>query len=330
LPPSSLVGEYQPVELKRRELRKAFTSLGFDEAINLSFIDVAHDEQFELLPSFGLSQLRENEKAAGVTLSNPILDEAIRMRPTLLPGLLESVRHNLNHGNRDVRLFESGRVFANSAAGELPVEREALGLIATGGTNEEGYAQATRDSDFFELKGALEAAIDAMNLPPLVFSEANVKHLREGQAARVTLVEGTTIGSIGRLAEPIAAAYKFRQPVFVAELDLTTLLDSRERSIQYSPLPRYPAVMRDVTLLVGRGVPFAQLVQAIESETIPNYAGVKLVGIYEGANIPADKRSVTLRMEYRSDEGTLRDEEVEERHRELIDSLITKFNAELH
>jgi len=330
LPPSSLAGEYQPAELKRRALRKAFTSLGFDEAINFSFIDVAHDEQFELLPSFGLSQLRENEKASGVTLSNPILDEAIRMRPTLLPGLLESVRHNLNHGKRDVRLFEIGRVFANSAAGELPVEREALGLIATGGANEEGYAQATRDSDFFELKGAQEAAIDAMNLPPLVFSEASVTHLRDGQAARVTLADGTAIGSIGRLAESIAAAYKFRQPVFVAELDLTTLLDSPERSIQYSPLPRYPAVMRDVTLLVGRGVPFAQLVQAIDSETIPNYAGVKLVGIYEGANIPSDKRSVTLRMEYRSDEGTLRDEEVEERHRELIDSLITKFNAELH
>jgi phenylalanyl-tRNA synthetase beta chain len=330
LPPSSLAGEYQPAEMKRRELRKAFTSLGFDEAINLSFIDAAHDEQFELLPSFGLSQLRENEKASGVTLSNPILDEAIRMRPTLLPGLLESVRHNLNHGNRDVGLFEIGRVFSNSEAGELPEEREAFGIIATGGANEEGYAQATRDTDFFELKGALEAAIDAMNLLPLVFSKANVKHLREGQAARVTLVDGTAIGRMGRLAESIATAYKFRQPVFVAELDLTTLLDSRERSIQYSPLPRYPAVMRDVTLLVGRGVTFAQLVQAIGSETIPSYAGVRLVGIYEGANIPADKRSVTFRMEYRSDEGTLRDEEVEERHRELIDSLITKFNAELH
>ncbi|HEV2826169.1 MAG TPA: phenylalanine--tRNA ligase subunit beta [Pyrinomonadaceae bacterium] len=334
LPASSLAGEYQPAEMKRRELRKAFTSLGFDEAINFSFIDVAHDEQFEVLPAFHLSRQWENESGAAVTLSNPILDEAIRMRPTLLPGLLESVRHNLNHGNRDVRLFEIGRVFANSETSalsdKLPNEREALGLIATGGANEEGYAQATRDTDFFELKGALEAAIDAMSLAPLIFSEANVKHLREGQAARVTLADGFPIGSIGRLAESIATAYKFRQPVYVAELDLTTLLDSRERSIQYSPLPRYPAVMRDVTLLVGREVAFAQLVQVIDSETIPNYAGTKLVGIYEGANIPSDKRSITLRMEYRSDEGTLRDEEVEERHRELIDSLVAKFSAQLH
>jgi phenylalanyl-tRNA synthetase beta chain len=334
LPPSSLAGEYQPAEMKRRELRKAFTSLGFDEAISFSFIDVAHDEQFELLPAFSLPRLSGNESGSAVTLSNPILDEAIRMRPTLLPGLLESARHNLNHGNRDVRLFEIGRVFANSGAGELldklPNEREALGVIATGGANEEGYAQARRDTDFFELKGALEAAIVAMNLAPLAFSPANVKHLREGQTARVTLADGTPIGSVGRLAESIATVYKFRQPVFVAELDLTVLLNSRERSIQYSPLPRYPAVMRDVTLLVGREVTVAQLVQAIDSETIPNYAGVRLVGTYEGANIPADKRSITLRMEYRSDEGTLRDEEVEERHRELIDSLVAKFSAQLH
>jgi phenylalanyl-tRNA synthetase beta chain len=334
LPPSSLAGEYQPAEMKRRELRRAFTSLGFDEAINFSFIDLAHDEQFELLPAFRLPRLLENEGSAAVTLSNPILDEAIRMRPTLLPGLVESVRHNLNHGNRDVRLFEIGRVFANSQAGELrdklPNEREALGVIATGGANAEGYAQAIRDTDFFELKGALEAAIDAMNLPLLVFSEANVKHLREGQAASVTLADGTRIGSVGRLAESIATAYKFRQSVFVAELDLTTLLDALERPIQYSPLPRYPAVMRDVTLLADRATSFAQLVRAIESQTIPNYAGVSLVGTYEGANIPADKRSITLRMEYRSDEGTLRDEEVEECHRELVKSLITKFGAELH
>jgi phenylalanyl-tRNA synthetase beta chain len=88
--------------------------------------------------------------------------------------------------------------------------------------------------------------------------------------------------------------------------------------------------MRDVTLLVDRAVSFVELVQAADSHAIPDYSGVTLVGTYEGTNIPADKRSITLRMEYRSDEGTLRDEAVEEQHRELIDSLVTKFGAELH
>jgi phenylalanyl-tRNA synthetase beta chain len=132
------------------------------------------------------------------------------------------------------------------------------------------------------------------------------------------------------LAESLATSYKFRQAVFVAELDLTALLDSEGRSTQYTPLPRYPSVVRDVTLLVSREVNFAEMVRAIESEEIANYTGVKLVGVYEGENIPEDKRAITLRMEYRSNEGTLRDEEVEELHRGLIDSLISKFSAKLH
>jgi phenylalanyl-tRNA synthetase beta chain len=165
----------------------------------------------------------------------------------------------------------------------------------------------------------------------LGFEKASVKHLREGQSARITLLaDGTAIGNIGRLAESISNSYKFRQPVYVAELDLTTLLESEGRLTQYTPLPRYPSVVRDVTLLVSREVTLAELVQAVESELIPNYAGVSLVGVYEGENIPQDQRSITLRMEYRSDDRTLRDEEVEERHRGLIDSLMIKFRAKLH
>ena len=325
LPPSNFAGEYQPAERKRRDLRRAFTSLGFDEAINFSFIETAHDDEVELLPG-----LKTEADTSLVSLKNPILDDATRMRPTLLPGLLQAVRHNLNHGNRDVRLFEIGRVFASFSARELPQERDSLALIATGGALEEGRAQAARENDFYELKGALEAAIEAMKLGPLTFSKANLKHLREGQAARVTSADGTAVGSIGRLAESIATSYKFRQPVYVAELDLTAVLDSEPRPTQYLPLPRYPGVVRDVTLLVSRDVNFADLVQFVDSEQIANYAGVMLVGTYEGKNIPADKRAITLRLEYRSGEGTLRDEEVEERHRGLIDLLLIKFSAKLH
>jgi phenylalanyl-tRNA synthetase beta chain len=108
------------------------------------------------------------------------------------------------------------------------------------------------------------------------------------------------------------------------------LLESGERLVQYKPLARYPSVVRDVTLLVGREISFAELAQAIGSESVVDYSGAKLVGIYEGHNIPESKRSVTLRIEYRSDERTLRDEEVEERHRALIDSLLSKFSAKLH
>jgi phenylalanyl-tRNA synthetase beta chain len=333
LPPSKMAGEYQPAEMKRRDLRRAFKSLGYDEAINFSFIDTAHDEQFELLPGLDAAASEPAEKRL-VTLNNPIIEESGRMRPTLLPGLLEAVRHNLNHGIRDVCLFEIGRVFAGSAAAalrdDLPAEREALGLIATGGALEEGYAQAAREIDFYALKGALEAAVDATKLGPLGFTNANAKHLRTGQAAKIVLPDGTAVGSIGKLAEAIVTAYKFRQPVYIAELDLSALFASEQRPTQYTPLPRYPSVVRDVTLLISRHVNFAEVVQVVESKKVADYASAMLVGVYEGENIPESKRSVTLRIEYRSDERTLRDEEVEERHRGLIDSLLEKFSAELH
>jgi phenylalanyl-tRNA synthetase beta chain len=326
LPPSNIAGEYQPAEMNRRALRRILKGLGFDEAINFSFIDTTHDDEFEPVPAMVAS----GDRTRLVTLGNPILENVTRMRPTLLPGLMESVRNNLNHGTRDVRLFEIGRIFGVSQASELPVEREALALIATGGITEEGWAQAPREIDFYELKGALEAAVDGMKLGPLAFSKATIKHLREGQSATIALIDGTSIGTIGRLSETIAANYKFRRPVYLAELDLSALLESSQRSVQYKPLPRYPSVVRDVTLLVGRDISFAELLDAVDSENIADYSSARLVGTYEGKNIPEDKRSVTLRIEYRSEEGTLRDAQVEERHRKLIDSLMKKFNAELH
>jgi phenylalanyl-tRNA synthetase beta chain len=146
----------------------------------------------------------------------------------------------------------------------------------------------------------------------------------------VSLADGTNIGSIGVLSETISASYKFRQRVYVAELNLTPVFEIAEHEIKYKPLPRYPSVVRDVTLLVDRNIGLSELVAGIESEKLEDYQGVKLVGTYEGQNIPDDKRSITLRVEYRSDQRTLRDEEVEERHRRLLDSLLKKFSAELH
>ena len=98
---------------------------------------------------------------------------------------------------------------------------------------------------------------------------------------------------------------------------------------RYKPLPRYPAVVRDVTLLVARDIALADVVAAADSESISDYSGAKFVGTYEGKNIPEGMRSVTLRIEYRSSEGTLRDETVDEHHRALVDSLVEKFSAEI-
>ncbi|MEP6635723.1 MAG: hypothetical protein ABJB97_03290, partial [Acidobacteriota bacterium] len=288
------------------------------------FIDAAHDDQFDLIPDFS------GQTQGFITLKNPILEEAVRMRPTLLPGLLEALRHNLNHGVRDVRLFESGRVFAEAAAGELPIEREAVAFIATGGAAEADRAQALREIDFYDLKGALEAAVTDMNLASLRFAKSQARHLRQGQAADIVLHDGTAVGSLGRLADSVADSYKFRQPVYVGELDLTKLLAAAVQVVQYKPLPRFPSVVRDVTILLDRHVPLEELLRAVAAEKVEDCRDASLVGTYEGSNIPEGKRTVTLRIEYRSDERTLRDEEVEERQRRLIDTLLQKYSAQLH
>lgn len=326
LPPATMAGEYQPAEMKFRALRRALNAFGFDEAINFSFI--AQEDRVELIPAL---RGHENNQQQ---LANPIIEDAAWMRSTLLPGLLSSVRHNLNHGIRDVRLFEIGRVFAGlpgaaaHASDDLPEEYLALAIVGTGGALEEEKAQPQREIDFFDLKGAVETAVDWMNLSPLSFSQASVQHLRVGQTARIKLSDGTDIGTIGRLAEHVAAAYKFRQPVYVLELDLTALVDGPEKLIQYSPLPRYPSVLRDISLLVNRNVALEEIFKVVNEQRVPDCRSVKLVGTFEGANIQSSKRSVTIRLEYRSDERTLRDEEVEERHTRLTSSLLEAFAAE--
>ena len=325
LPPASLAGEYHSSERRKRALRQALSALGHNEAISLSFIDAAVDDQFELIPAFAVAG---DQPEKFVTLRNPIIEDWTRMRPSLLPGLLNAVRHNLNQGTRDVSLFELGRAFRAGKKGELPVEREVLTLAATGGVLEADKAGAPRDFDFYDLKGALDSAREALKLPGLDYHAAEVKHLRAGQSAAVS-INGTRIGSIGRLAEAAAGIHKFRQPVFVAEIDLTALLEIKELPVLYARLPRFPSIVRDVSLLVDRKVTVAELILAANVQKVENCVGVMFVGVYEGEGIPEGKRSVTLRFEYRASDRTLRDEEVDELHWPLVKGLQEKFAAEV-
>jgi phenylalanyl-tRNA synthetase beta chain len=334
LPPSPVTGEYLAGDRRRRASRQVLTALGFNEAVSISFIEESSaveetgESRYEPVPGL---QTVEGE-GAFVMLSNPIIEGARLMRPSLLPGLLEATRHNFNHGTRDVRLFELGRVFAAGGASEggdasRPVEVEAFALLVTGEALEEGRATA-RAADFFDLKGALEAASDAMHVGELEVAPASVRHLREGQSARVKL-GGREVGHAGRLSEELAARYKFRQPVYVAEVSLTALLATGERPARYTPLPRFPGVARDVSLVADRRVTFGELRRAVHALGLAECRGVALVDVYEGANMPEGKRSLTLRVEYRADDRTLRDEEVDATHARVVAALEGEFGAQL-
>lgn len=323
LPASGSAGEYQPTEPGKKDLRKTLASLGFNEAISYSFIDVRNDEKFDLIPNL----IGENLEEKFVTLEDSIIEGATRMRPSLLSGLLDAVRTNFNHQKRDVKLFEIGKVFsASEKENDLPNERELLALVLTGSETLQNKAAPLRQLDFYDAKGALESAIDATKLPSLDFRATDAKHLRKGQSAEI-LSNGKSVGTIGRLDDEIAAAYKFRQPVFIAEVDLQTLLESKEQTIIYRPLPIYPSIVRDVSLLVKRNVSFGEIQKAIIEQGYELCRSIVFVDIYEGQGVAEDERSITIRLEYRSDERTLLDEEVDSIHRQILQTLETNLNA---
>ena len=158
------------------------------------------------------------------------------------PGLLDAVRLNLNHQRRDLKLFETGKVFAShDTEDRLPIERELLTLVVTGSEIQQGKAMPARDLDFYDLKGSVEAALDAVGVQEVTFNVAEVKHqLRPGQSAAVSIGNTTEIGTLGRLSEDVAGTYKFRQPVYVAEIDLTTALSQRPAPRAYLRCRNFP------------------------------------------------------------------------------------------
>jgi phenylalanyl-tRNA synthetase beta chain len=314
LPPAFGAGEYQPAEGRKRLLRQKLVDIGFDEAISYAFIDESSDTQFETVPTLHAG----NEAREFVTLRDAVIEGAVRMRPTLLPGLLNSARLNFNHQRRDLCLFEIGRVFAAvPSETDLPTEREILSMVVTGGELLEGRAQAVRQLDFYDAKGALEAALDAVGAAEAAFEAADVRHLKKGQSAVVSL-NGRPVGSIGRLSDEIASGYKFRQPVYVAEIDLQAVLESPAGVSVYQPLEKFPSVVRDVSFLVDGGTSFNSLRGSILGQRNELLRGVDFVDVYAGKGLEPGQRSLTLRLEYRSGERTLTDEDADRAHLSVI------------
>jgi phenylalanyl-tRNA synthetase beta chain len=323
LPPAFGAGEYQETELRKKLLRQTLVDIGFDEAISYSFIDTRFDDVFQTVA--GVIDDHAEEKY--VTLRDSVIEGAVRMRPTILPGLLDAVRLNLNHQRRDVKLFEVGKVFA-SYTGEsgLPNEQEVAALVLTGGESNEDRGLPGRPLDFYDAKGSVEAALAAAGIISPSFSSAEISHLRPGQSA-VIEVAGKPVGSVGRLADQIAASYKFRQPVYVAELNLQTVLSEDVSPARYRPLAKYPSMVRDVSFIVKRNEEFTAVAETIRKQGFDLCRNIKYIDIYEGKGLAEDERSLTLRLEYRSDERTLLEDEVEQVHSKIVTGVERELNV---
>jgi phenylalanyl-tRNA synthetase beta chain len=315
LPAWSGEGKYLPGEDRRRNVRKALAALGFDEAVSFSFVNGERDRLFQ------------PKGARPVTLSNPIDVNESEMRTSLLTGLLKALQGNFNYGNRDVRLFEMGKVFEGASESERPREREMLAIVMTGSVAPDDW-RGSRQLDFYDLKGAVETAFGALNISGFTIERAGVEYLHPGQSALLSR-DGQEAARLGRLHPRVASLYKFRQPVFVAEIDFARLLELPSDEVRYSALPRLPAVSRDVSALLSEAVAWGEIERAIGELGISEIVSVRVFDMYRGKELPEGMRSLAFRVTYQGAGRTLTDEEVDASHARVRETLQRRFGAEL-
>ncbi|MCL2298315.1 MAG: phenylalanine--tRNA ligase subunit beta [Proteobacteria bacterium] len=282
-------------------LKQRLADQGWQEILTFSFVS---SEMERLLNG-------ETPKVPPVRVHNPIAAQLDVMRTSLLPGLLETLRSNLNRKEPYLRLFEVGRIFL-SAAADAAVQPYRLGGLAYGDANPEqwGTASTRRPVDFFDVKGTLEALVAPRQLTTASFDHAGEipPALHPRRAARV-LVDGVVVGWLGELHPQIVSHLEFPQAPVVFELDQETLC---ERALpQARPISRQPMARRDLAVVVDNQVPAQALIDSLEKVRPPHVEDIQLFDIYQGSNLPAGKKSVAILMLMRDTQRTLTDRDID-------------------
>ncbi|MBM4275213.1 MAG: phenylalanine--tRNA ligase subunit beta [Deltaproteobacteria bacterium] len=301
----------------REQSRRLLLGLGFSEAINYSF-------QSERLKGV----LGEAEAAApALPLANPLSEEQAVMRISLLPGLLDTLRRNIHHQVRNVRLFELSKIFRPEPESELPREEQWLTGLMYGDRAEAAWNDPEEPLDFFDLKGVVETLLEGLLINEVSFGEEDLPpFLRRG--ARV-YSRGRELGVLGEVAPDVSEKLDVDGAVWVFNLDFAALAEAALPTPLFTPLPRYPAVYRDIALVVDAGLPAARVMEALFEHGKPWLKEAKLFDVYTGDPIPAGKRSLAFRLIYRDPERTLTDEAVSRRHDAMVQALERELGAEL-
>jgi phenylalanyl-tRNA synthetase beta chain len=293
-------------------LREQLAARGHHEAVNLSFVPA------ELLARWGFT-----EKL--VPLANPLSADLAVMRPSLLPGLVESLRHNRARQQERVRLFEVARVFA---AGDPPVETPSLAIAACGSARAEQWGEAARALDFFDLKGDLDAilawggepqrwSVHADQLPPW---------LHPGRGARVAR-DGATVGYLGALHPQLAKALDLGPDVHVLEVALEPLL--ARRLPRARAVPRFPSVRRDLALDLPEAVSWSQIEQVVRDTLGGVLSQLKLFDRYSGKGVEAGRKSLAMGLILQDASRTLTDDDADRCVREAVTALEKACKARL-
>ncbi|MCX5913219.1 MAG: phenylalanine--tRNA ligase subunit beta [Deltaproteobacteria bacterium] len=301
--------------------KEVLTAGGFWEVITYSFISP------EMLRKL---RLRDTDRRLqALRIHNPLSEEQGVMRSTLLPGLLQTVSLNANRQNFDLKIFELGRVFYPREGRELPEEIEVLSALLCGRREEESWAQANAEVDFFDLKGAVETLLTRLGVEGFQFLlEEKEPFLHPGAGCRIEAA-GEPLGWMGEIHPEVREACELKQKIFVFELNFAAVAGRMRDQRTFKLLARFPAVHRDLALIVAETVSAGELLAVIRETNSGLITDVKIFDLYRGNPIPSGKKSLAFRFKYQQEGRTLTDAEVNELHQRIAQVLVEKHGAVL-
>jgi len=288
---TSGAGTPSPVYQCEQAARSILLGIGYSEAVSLSF--AAEEERGAI-----------EGAADALRIWNPLTAETEYLRTSLVPGLIRSARRNFNHGESVVRLFELGKVYART--GNAPSERRALAIVGTGSCVDPNWCSGAAGYDFFHLQGAVCRLLNGMRSAPfeILRNSDNAPWLNPADAAALSM-GGGQIGRMGSVHPEMAERMRFKQPVYVCEIDFEELTRRVFTPVRFEPLPRYPSIERDISIIVSKDTDYARIRGGILGLGIPELVRMELMDVYEGRQIAPGKVGMLLRFTFRDPEATL-------------------------
>ncbi len=255
-----------------------------------------------------------------VRLINPISDDMAVMRTTLLPGMLNVLGYNLRRRNAELGIFEIGRVFIPCAGQELPQEPLKLGCVLSGTWEQKQWGRVSCEVDFFTLKGIIEVLLERMNIRGWELSKAQGSWLHPGKSAMVK-VRGITLGEFGELKPGVAEDFEVKPNTQVLEFDVAALIAASELLPEFREIGRYPAMRRDIALVMDEGITQAQVEKVIRGAGGTLLRDVRPFDLYRGEQVGTGKKSIAFTLTFFSEDRTLEEGEVSQVESAILDAL---------
>jgi phenylalanyl-tRNA synthetase beta chain len=309
---------YDAVHDQIADARRILSGLGLNEA------------QGQTLVSSGECRVQNVEFVA---MANPLSSDMDVLRPSLLPGMIHSLRHNVSRKNYDIALFEVGRVFERVAgippAGQGTIKEERrIAIALTGQRNPLFWSGDDREAklDVYDLKGLLEEFFEQFGLRGMTYNRRAESTPLFLESATIQLGK-QQLGELGQLLPPLAKKYDLRDAVFLAELNLDLLLARRNPAKSFKALPAFPAIRRDVAMLVPEATTHEAILQVVKQTKPANLESVELFDVFRGKNVPEGQKSLAYAFTYRNPEKTLTDAEATAAHEKLIEQFKKTLQA---